>query len=88
MGFKSYYTTNINDPRIRRWDDAYRKKLGLPIWCPMTDAERREFDAKVNALLAAEAAEQGGKTEKSPAVCHTAGEPLHTGQSPVLSPST
>lgn len=68
MGFPKYYTTDINDPRIRRWYDAYRKRLGLPIWCPMSDAERREFDAKVNALLAAEAAEQGRKTEKSPAV--------------------
>ena len=47
MGFKTYYTTNINDPRIRRWYDAYRKKLGLPIWCPMSDQERWDFDAKV-----------------------------------------
>ena len=68
MGFKSYYTTNINNPRIRRWYDAYRKKPALPIWCPMSDQERWDFDAKVNALLAAEAAEQGRKTEKSPAV--------------------
>ena len=68
MGFPQYYTTDINDPRIRRWYEAYKKRLGLPPWCPMSDAERREFDAKVNALLAVEAAEQGRKAEKSPAV--------------------
>ena len=68
MGFPKYYTTDINNPRIRRWYDAYRERLGLPIWCPMSDQERREFDAKVNALLAVEAAEQGRKAEKSPAV--------------------
>jgi len=68
LGFPNYYSTNINDPRIRRWYDAYRRKLGLPAWCPMSDQERHEFDAKVNALLAAEAAEQNRETEKSPAV--------------------
>lgn len=58
MAIKSYYTTNLNDPRVRRWYEAYKRRLGLPSWCPLSDAERHDFDAKVNVLLAAERAEE------------------------------
>lgn len=39
------YRANINTPKINKLYQNYRKHKGLPIWCPLSDAERIQFDA-------------------------------------------
>ncbi|MCH4239500.1 MAG: hypothetical protein LKF71_04445 [Oscillospiraceae bacterium] len=39
------YQVNINHPQIRPIFERYLKQHGIPPWCPLSDAERREFEA-------------------------------------------
>lgn len=53
-----YYRTNIKDPLIRECYEAYKKKLGLPPWCPMSDKQREYFD---NIILGQKEGEEGAE---------------------------
>ena len=44
---KAYYRTDLTDPLIRHLYDRYKAKHQIPKWCPLSDAERRDFDNKV-----------------------------------------
>ncbi len=39
------YKVNINHPQIRPIFERYLRWHGIPLWCPLSDAERREFEA-------------------------------------------
>jgi len=39
-----YYRTDVSDPIVRACYEAYKKKIGLPPWCPMSDKQREHFD--------------------------------------------
>lgn len=59
---KKYYRTNVNDPVIRECYEAFKKKLGLPTWCPLSDRQREYFDDLIlNGKAGEECAE---KTDK------------------------
>lgn len=40
------YQVNINHPKIRPVFERYLKQHGIPPWCPLSDAERRQFEAE------------------------------------------
>ena len=48
------YRTNLRHPRVYRWYLAYKRKLGLPEWCPLSDAQRIEFDERICQIIGAD----------------------------------
>ena len=45
------YRVNIRNPVAAELWRRYRKKLGLPSWCPASDEERLEFEVQVIPYL-------------------------------------
>ena len=45
------YRVNIRNPVAAELWRRYRKKLGLPSWCPASDEERLEFEIQVIPYL-------------------------------------
>lgn len=45
------YRVNIRNPVAAELWRRYRKKLGLPTWCPASDEERLEFEVQVIPYL-------------------------------------
>lgn len=45
------YRVNIRNPVAAELWRRYRKKLGLPSWCPCSDEERLEFEVQVIPYL-------------------------------------
>ena len=45
------YRVNIRNPVAAELWRRYRKKLGLPSWCPASDEERLEFEVQVISYL-------------------------------------
>lgn len=41
------YRLDLNDPVIKELYDRYRRKKGIPVWCPLSDYERHEFELAV-----------------------------------------
>ena len=41
------YRVNINHPQVRPLFDRYLKWRKIPQWCPLSDAERLEFEKYV-----------------------------------------
>ena len=41
------YRVNINAPGVRELYYRYKKWRGIPRWCPLSDAQRREFERYV-----------------------------------------
>ena len=39
------YKVNINHPAVRPIFERYLRWHGIPLWCPLSDAQRREFEA-------------------------------------------
>lgn len=39
------YKVNINHPQVRPIFERYLKQQGIPPWCPLSDAERLQFEA-------------------------------------------
>lgn len=42
------YKTDLTDPETRKAYDEYKKKHGIPAWCPLSDNQRKEFDTQYN----------------------------------------
>lgn len=38
------YRLNINEPEVHELFQRYKKWKGIPVWCPLSDAERHEFE--------------------------------------------
>lgn len=38
------YLLDLKDPFVRKMYDRYRKKLGIPHGCPLSDAQRVDFE--------------------------------------------
>ncbi|HIR02540.1 MAG TPA: hypothetical protein IAD34_00515 [Candidatus Scatovicinus merdipullorum] len=38
------YRVNINHPKIQPLFERYKQWKGVPIWCPLSDSERFEFE--------------------------------------------
>ncbi len=45
------YQININHPKINGLYRRYLKWKGIPQWCPLSDAQRFEFEAYIFGLL-------------------------------------
>lgn len=41
------YRVDISKPKYRKLYERYKKWKGIPRWCPLSDAERREFERYV-----------------------------------------
>ena len=41
------YKLNINAPDIAPLFKEYKKSKGIPVWCPLSDTERHEFEFMV-----------------------------------------
>lgn len=41
---KMEYLTDLTDPEIKNLYDRYKRWKGIPVWCPLSDPERHEFD--------------------------------------------
>lgn len=41
------YRLNVNAPEIRPLYDRFKKSKGIPPWCPLSDAERHEFELTI-----------------------------------------
>lgn len=41
------YKTDVNDPKIAPLYERFKKWKGIPVWCPLSDAERHEFEAYI-----------------------------------------
>lgn len=39
------YQVNITNPKIKPLYERFKKWKGLPDWCPLSDAERFEFES-------------------------------------------
>lgn len=44
MSKKYGYRIDISKPKYRDLYDRYKKWKGIPKWCPLSDAERFEFE--------------------------------------------
>ena len=42
--FVNPYATDLTIKEVRKAYDAYRKALGIPGWCPLSDKQRKAFD--------------------------------------------
>lgn len=40
-----HYQYDPNDPEIRPYWDEYKKEIGVPYWCPLSDQEREGFES-------------------------------------------
>ena len=38
------YRLNVSDPEIKPLYDRYKKWKDIPVWCPLSDKERLEFE--------------------------------------------
>jgi hypothetical protein len=47
MQNKYGYRVDITKPKYRKLYDRYKKWRGIPAWCPLSDAERLEFEQYV-----------------------------------------
>lgn len=43
----SGYKLNINHPVVYRLYTRFKKHKGIPQWCPLSDAQRTEFEAYI-----------------------------------------
>lgn len=43
------YTLNINHPAVYPLYMRYKRWKGIPVWCPMSDEERMEFEHYLTA---------------------------------------
>ncbi len=41
------YKVDISDPKIKPLYERYKKRKGIPSWCPLSDDERLEFESYV-----------------------------------------
>lgn len=41
------YQLNLTKPRVRAKYDDYKHRNGIPMWCPLSDKQRKEFEAEV-----------------------------------------
>lgn len=41
------YQVDITEPKYRKLYDRYKKWKGIPAWCPLSEAERFEFEQYV-----------------------------------------
>ena len=39
------FRVNVNHPLVRPYYERYQRYCHMPDWCPMSDDERREFEA-------------------------------------------
>lgn len=38
------YRLNLTKPRVRAAYDEYKRRHGIPSWCPLSDEQRKEFE--------------------------------------------
>lgn len=50
MQNKYGYRVDITKPKYRKLYNRYKKWRGIPAWCPLSDAERFEFEKYVEGM--------------------------------------
>lgn len=45
------YQVNIGHPKIHPYYFRYKEWRGIPVWCPLSDPERREFEAYMLPII-------------------------------------
>jgi len=48
FGDKHGYRYNVNHPLIRELYEKYKNKKEIPLWCPLSDRQRQEFEILVD----------------------------------------
>lgn len=56
------YRLDLNAPVIKELYYRYRRKKGIPVWCPLSDEERHEFELAV--IRAVQKREERRKTSE------------------------
>ena len=56
------YRLSLNSPMIRTLYERYKRAHNIPIWCPLSDSERHDFElAVLGAMAKKEKREKGAK---------------------------
>lgn len=50
-GHKYGYQVSIGHPQITPYYCRYKEWRGIPVWCPLSDKERREFEAYMLPII-------------------------------------
>lgn len=50
MNNKYGYQVDITEPKYRELYERYKKYKNIPAWCPLSDAERFEFEKYVEGM--------------------------------------
>ena len=51
--------SELNEPEINELFQRYKKWKGIPVWCPLSDGERHEFEFMVLRAMQKKAEREG-----------------------------